>query len=488
MANQIGSHVALVMLAQEKNMRLPQAQRYIQEELFRNQMKNSELELEIKSCNADIRNIKQRIKNEKAMCCNLFGKQRTLKQLDLSDLKADLMKLENKKERLQLQRPTTASSDSVHEDEITSGSASTQASSSKTASSSSSSSGSSSGSSSTTEQFIGVCRTKGCRGFFNKQGFCSLCEKTLCVDCMAHPIVKGSHKCCEEDKATLLSLKKDENMTRCPKCMTWIFRPFGCDHMFCTVKGCETSFSFSTGLEISHTTNTNPLLKEWMIKNGDRSSRCGHNGRLVSWDSFYHYLEPYLEALQISPIISLENIGNLHGCLEAMIRERNCTHRSTDDAKLSLAVKFLKCEIDETKWQQHLKRIWKKDQKDSAVNDLLIIFTNQMVGYISHIVHIIRNHDVTRNPDIVEDISNVFIQMEAFRCLFNNQAIEIGKGFVNNMMPWITEEWKFKRCHRESSSAISSSSSAPSSLSSTRFFSELEYSEEFTNTIKRRKL
>jgi hypothetical protein len=97
------------------------------------------------------------------------------------------------------------------------------------------------------KQFIKPCGRDGCKGFLSTAYKCGLCDYYSCSKCH---VVKGNdkdapHGCNPDDIASVREIAKT---TRdCPGCGAATFKTDGCDQMFCTVKGCETAFSFRTG-------------------------------------------------------------------------------------------------------------------------------------------------------------------------------------------------------------------------------------------------
>ncbi len=115
------------------------------------------------------------------------------------------------------------------------------------------------------------CSQADCRGFLNDDWQCGLCQVEICKDCRTVIDKLYNHKC---DDATLKSVELINKETKnCPTCSEPIFKPFGCDHMFCTV--CKSSFSWNTGLLIPESKQTNPLYKEYLKKMGSKNE-CDH--------------------------------------------------------------------------------------------------------------------------------------------------------------------------------------------------------------------
>lgn len=93
------------------------------------------------------------------------------------------------------------------------------------------------------KKFLMPCTVNDCRGFLSTQYKCEVCETFTCKYCHQPIDDKKTHRCKDEDVASVDQIKKD---TRgCPKCGVPIFKISGCDQMWCTE--CHISFSWKTG-------------------------------------------------------------------------------------------------------------------------------------------------------------------------------------------------------------------------------------------------
>ena len=128
------------------------------------------------------------------------------------------------------------------------------------------------------------CPVNDCKGYLSSAWKCGLCEVWVCPDCgnvkkerlqrNEHP-----HICNEDDKKTLLMLKKDTKP--CPGCYKPIHKTEGCDQMFCVE--CHTAFSWITGKKVNGVIH-NPHYYEFQRQqNGGNAPRvagdnpCGIN-------------------------------------------------------------------------------------------------------------------------------------------------------------------------------------------------------------------
>ena len=89
-----------------------------------------------------------------------------------------------------------------------------------------------------------------CRGILDQKNKCLLCNLILCKECNE---IKGfteeeykDHECKPDDIETAKLIRKQSKP--CPKCGVPISKIDGCDQMWCPVEGCDTAFSWKTGL------------------------------------------------------------------------------------------------------------------------------------------------------------------------------------------------------------------------------------------------
>jgi len=108
------------------------------------------------------------------------------------------------------------------------------------------------------------CPQDGCNAFINGESWkCGVCNTQVCRSCrqIKAEASEEEHKCKESDVASVKAIMADKDIKPCPKCSELIFRPFGCNHMWCTA--CHTSFDWESGRVISDSVNTNPYYYAW---------------------------------------------------------------------------------------------------------------------------------------------------------------------------------------------------------------------------------
>jgi len=102
------------------------------------------------------------------------------------------------------------------------------------------------------------CPVDKCNGrVFKQTGVCSLCNVTVCFDCMSPK--EDAHTCAVDKKKSVERLI--QSCFPCPMCLTAIQKQSGCDQIFCTV--CHHSFDYQTGASISRRNLHNPHFDEF---------------------------------------------------------------------------------------------------------------------------------------------------------------------------------------------------------------------------------
>jgi hypothetical protein len=85
------------------------------------------------------------------------------------------------------------------------------------------------------------CGTVSCKGFLDKDYFCTMCTNTSCKDCQN--ILQPGHICDTGVLETLLEIRKTSKP--CPTCAAPITKVSGCNDMFCN--RCGTPFHWGSG-------------------------------------------------------------------------------------------------------------------------------------------------------------------------------------------------------------------------------------------------
>jgi hypothetical protein len=222
--------------------------------------------------------------------------------------------------------------------------------------------------------YIAPCPAENCRGFLNSKCVCSLCNTKVCSKCNVVLVDGVDHECNPEDVASTQLIRSE---TRgCPKCGVRIFRPSGCDHMFCT--HCNTGFSWQTGQLIANSANTNPFYYEWLRRNfnstirADGDVRCGgipDATTLLTIPFLFDRMLPFNMC-----------VLRIHRALQHFIHfdmpRFNPVRVPTDHT--DLRVSFLMGDISEDEWKRNLRARRKKLDMHTETHQIMDLFVQTM--------------------------------------------------------------------------------------------------------------
>ena len=281
--------------------------------------------------------------------------------------------------------------------------------------------------------FVRACPMEACRGFLSTAWKCGVCEVYICSQC--HQPKAGrddpNHECDEEAVQTAQLLARETKP--CPSCGVAIFKIEGCDQMWCTQ--CHTPFSWRTGQVIRHGIIHNPHYFEWQrqaqgggdIPRHPLDRPCG--GRLNMYEMRRRIHGVPQQRYFFSVLQVLNHIEDYH------LRQRPQEH--LPERHRALRIRFLLKEITEEDWKAQLKRITKKNEKETALEQVLRMFVE--VG-----------HDLLRRCVQQQELSEQECeqQLETLRRYTTGELQRIGKQF-NNKVPLVylhqpTRQWVWR--------------------------------------------
>ena len=240
-----------------------------------------------------------------------------------------------------------------------------------------------------------------------------------------------NHECDEEAVQTAQLLARETKP--CPSCGVAIFKIEGCDQMWCTQ--CQTPFSWRTGQVIRHGIIHNPHYFEWQrqaqgggdIPRHPLDRPCG--GRLNMYEMRRRIHGVPQQRYFFSVLQVLNHIEDYH------LRQRPQEH--LPERHRALRIRFLLKEITEEDWKAQLKRITKKNEKETALEQVLRMFVE--VG-----------HDLLRRCVQQQELSEQECeqQLETLRRYTTGELQRIGKQF-NNKVPLVylhqpTRQWVWR--------------------------------------------
>ena len=214
----------------------------------------------------------------------------------------------------------------------------------------------------------------GCRGFLSTAYKCGICSKQTCSECLEMLPEAGAttaeHKCKPESVESAKAIKKETRP--CPKCGARIFKIDGCDQMWCTVEGCNTAFSWTSGHVVTGRVH-NPHYYEWLRRNGGNGVTqrevgdipCG--GIPAGWMFVRMILRcDYLTSAEKNHIIDIHR-----NVTEFEERLRQYPARPPALANKELNIAYLMNQINETEWQRQLELSEAKFNRKKEIGQIL---------------------------------------------------------------------------------------------------------------------
>lgn len=274
-----------------------------------------------------------------------------------------------------------------------------------------------------------ACPVNDCRGFLSKSRKCGLCETYACKHCLMPKACKHdeNHECDPDLVATIKLMASDTKP--CPSCSTPIFKIHGCDQMYCTQ--CHTPFSWTNGT-IDRGVIHNPHYYEMQrLMNNGNVPRVAGDVQCGGLPTIYTLLD-IMERAEID-----FRIGDVHR-LVLHINYVVVDHYPNeigvvDNSKLR--VDYLMGRITENQWVSKLKAKMKKQEKNSAFNQVLAMFTATMTDLFGNIV---AKHQNGKGNEIANIIANICVLRD-----YTNKALaKIGNQF-GNTYPGIRDTWEF---------------------------------------------
>jgi hypothetical protein len=251
----------------------------------------------------------------------------------------------------------------------------------------------------------------------------------------------------------------------CPSCSASIFKIEGCDQMFCTVPGCETPFSFRTGLKetgIIHNPHFFEAQRAGLLAGegvarapGDRL--CGGipsvNLIEILVEKAYegekgHQLgEAFKNKLSQQVMTTVRGSAHFSAVIVDPLRARLAAATDNED----LRVEFLLKLIGEKKLKSTLARRDKKRQQDQAVLHIMELFSTVLQEELRTIArgspslvwhrhadgrinytpypHLPKKFDDVAAEEIKHDMESSLVKIERVRTYCNEQLLKIASDF-----------------------------------------------------------
>ncbi len=313
--------------------------------------------------------------------------------------------------------------------------------------------------------FVMPCPANGCRGFLSTAYKCGICDMYTCPDCreIKGPERDGPHTCDKDAVATVQRLKKE--CRGCPECGANIFKIEGCDQMYCTA--CNTPFSWTTGKKIVNGAIHNPHYFEYLRKtNGGAMPR--NPGDIPCIANLPNAWQWEREVTRKFNITGHKQCMDLYQALNVIthiqhVEIPHATNRAQDTDHTDVNVKYLKKEIDQTRWKQTLQQREKRRIKRDELRMRLEAFVGACVDIFGRVMTLarelavktgttpvyptgattdealakayrqkVKDHQETIRiaPDLLKAACNeAFDQLQSLRGIFNESMMDISKRY-----------------------------------------------------------
>ncbi len=282
-------------------------------------------------------------------------------------------------------------------------------------------------------QFIMRCPAEGCRGFLSQTYVCGICEKKTCSECLELLADNSEHQCKPETVESAKAIKKETRP--CPKCGARIFKIDGCDQMYCTMEGCGTAFSWTSGQIVTGRIH-NPHYYEWLRRNNggtaprdDTDIPCG--GIPVAW-AYTRTVIRYMGLTTEQKNLLLEIHRNMVE-FEQRLRDYPATRPAVANKEINVA--YLMNEMTEPEWQRQLELNEAKFNRKKEIGQILQTLVTAGAEVLQGIME--RLNDVGA-ADWIRDTA--LPMLESLR-VYTNDAYKALAKAQHMAVPQISEKW-----------------------------------------------
>ena len=279
------------------------------------------------------------------------------------------------------------------------------------------------------------CIVKDCRGYLDKKWNCGLCKAKICNKCRV--VCQGEEEKHQCDPAAVESVALIEKECKpCPNCDERIFKPYGCDHMFCTA--CNTGFSWATGKRISDKENTNPFFREYRA---NTLSTQQENAAVQNRDANGCVVYTYVDVIN--------KIRSMYSCIPYHYQNVTWIYKFMRELDSVMAecgqvrypgqynplfnrfarVKYIAGDIDESELASAAMKQYKKYQFDVHFHQLSDTFLQSLNDWMHNLYIKLKAQVVTGNVDDVVESYQEFDQLQVLFNYFNCESAALAKLF-----------------------------------------------------------
>ena len=298
-------------------------------------------------------------------------------------------------------------------------------------------------------EFLMRCPAEDCRGFLSTAYKCGVCDKKTCSDCLELLPSEAdvtAHTCNPQSVESAKAIKKETRP--CPKCGSRIFKIDGCDQMWCTVEGCGTAFSWTSGHVVTGRVH-NPHYYEWLRRNGGQAAPDREIGDIPCGGIPANWVFTRLVIREPNLAIDEKNkILEIHrNIVEFEARLNDYPARPAANANKDINVSYLMNGISEAEWQRNLEHAEARFNRKKEIGQILQTLITASAEILQGIVGKLENRPYN-NPEefAVENmkwIREVALPMfESLRKYTNEAYLGLAKA-QHMAVPQISDDWKW---------------------------------------------
>jgi hypothetical protein len=291
-------------------------------------------------------------------------------------------------------------------------------------------------------EFIMKCPAEDCRGFLSTAYKCGTCAKQTCSKCMV-VLGEGDHICKKEDVETAKEIK--DTTRPCPKCGTRIFKTEGCDQMFCTMRDCNTAFSWTTG-KIETGRVHNPHYYEWLRRTGGGQAPreagdipCGGLPGAWQFIGAAELATGYLDRREGMRLLEIHR--NVNEMIEWRLRDYPAQPRAGMNKEID--VQYLMNKISEEEWQRQLEFAEARFRRKRDIGQIL----NMGVTVCSELLQRVVNQAEALGGDHGDQIGGwlkdtLIPELDQLRDFVNQSLKDLAKR-EHMAVPQLAADWKW---------------------------------------------
>lgn len=243
------------------------------------------------------------------------------------------------------------------------------------------------------QHFFMKCPVADCKGSLSTAYKCGMCDTNVCSKC--HAIkpegTAAAHECNPQDVESVQEIKKTTR--NCPGCSAPTFKIEGCDQMFCTVPGCETAFSFRTGLKETgriHNPHYFEMKNKGLLNRNPGDRPCGGLP-----EQTLHQMGRLLKDTGIGYCIRNMHRNSIH--FDEVIIDKLRRETATQIDNKDIIIRYMLNDIDSKKFKMDVARRHKKQLISKEILDVCEIFSELLQEHLRILANTFKMISVPQN-------------------------------------------------------------------------------------------